>query len=482
MSHQRLLKNPDLFKSQCYINGEWLSTKEQIAVINPATQEVLGSVPNLSTEKTLSAVEAAHQAFKSWKKCSAKVRHRILRRWFELIMQNQEDLALLLTLEQGKPLAEACSEIAYGAAYIEWFAEEAKRIYGDTIPALNANSQIIVQKQPIGVCAAITPWNFPHAMITRKAAPALAAGCSFIIRPASQTPFSALALAALAEQAGIPKGVFNVITGHPQPIGKVLTEDDRVKKLSFTGSTQIGRELMKQSASTIKKLSLELGGNAPFIVFNDADLEQAVQGVLISKFRNAGQTCVCANRIYVQAGIYEQFIAKFKVQVEKLSIGDGTDPQNQVGPLIDQNALEKVQEYLTDALANGGEILCGGNHLGGLFFEPTIIINATDQMRFAKEEIFGPIAPIFKFDTVDEVIQRANDTEFGLASYFYSQNLNTVMTVADELEYGIVGINTGIISNEAAPFGGVKQSGLGREGSKYGIEDYLEIKYLSLNY
>ncbi|WP_373819655.1 NAD-dependent succinate-semialdehyde dehydrogenase [Glaesserella sp.] len=482
MSHQRLLKNPDLFKSQCYINGEWLSTKEQIAVINPATQEVLGSVPSLSTEQTLSAVEAAHQAFKSWKKCSAKARHRILRRWFELIMQNQEDLALLLTLEQGKPLAEARSEIAYGAAYIEWFAEEAKRIYGDTIPALNANSQIIVQKQPIGVCAAITPWNFPHAMITRKAAPALAAGCSFIIRPASQTPFSALALAALAEQAGIPKGVFNVITGHPQPIGKVLTEDERVKKLSFTGSTQIGRELMKQSASTIKKLSLELGGNAPFIVFNDADLEQAVQGALISKFRNAGQTCVCANRIYVQAGIYEQFIAKFKVQVKKLLVGDGMDPQNQVGPLIDQNALEKVQEYLADALANGGEILCGGNHLGGLFFEPTIIINATDQMRFAKEEIFGPIAPIFKFDTVDEVIQRANDTEFGLASYFYSQNLNTVMTVADELEYGIVGINTGIISNEAAPFGGMKQSGLGREGSKYGIEDYLEIKYLSLNY
>ncbi|QIW16621.1 succinate-semialdehyde dehydrogenase (NADP(+)) [Pasteurellaceae bacterium RH1A] len=479
------LKNPHLFKQACYINGQWVTAQGQagIEVVNPATQQILGTIPNLGRAEALQAVEAASLAFCAWKKKTAKERSQILRRWFDLIMQNQDDLALLLTLEQGKPLAEAKGEIAYGAAYIEWFAEEAKRIYGDTIPASSSQGKIIVTKAPIGVCAAITPWNFPNAMITRKAAPALAAGCSFIIRPASQTPYSALALAVLAEEAGIPKGVFNVITGHAHEIGKVLTEDDRVKKFSFTGSTQVGRQLMAQSASTIKKVSLELGGNAPFIVCDDADLDKAVEGAIASKFRNAGQTCVCANRFYVQAGVYEAFLAKFSQAVSKLSTGDGTQPQNQIGPLIDEKAVLNVEALLADALAQGGKVITGGKRLEqSLFFEPTIIAKATPAMRLAKEEIFGPLAPIFKFDHLDEVIQQANDTEYGLAAYFYAQNISTIMQLSDELEYGIIGINTGLISNEAAPFGGLKQSGLGREGSKYGIEEYVEIKYLALSY
>ncbi|WP_439235196.1 NAD-dependent succinate-semialdehyde dehydrogenase [Lonepinella koalarum] len=478
------LKDPSLFKIQAYINGQWCDAEngETVEVTNPADQSKLGTIPNMGKSETLKAVDVATQAFGDWRKRSAKERSVMLRRWFDLIMQNQQDLALLLTLEQGKPLAEAKGEIAYGASYIEWFAEEAKRIYGDVIPAPSSSQRVIVNKQPIGVCAAITPWNFPSAMITRKVAPALAAGCTFIIRPASQTPYSALALAVLAERAGIPAGVFNVITGRATEIGKVLTEDDRVKKFSFTGSTPVGRLLMQQCASTIKKVSLELGGNAPFIVFNDADIDAAVQGAIVSKFRNTGQTCVCANRLYVQSGVYDEFVEKFSISTKQLKVGNGIEEDTAIGPLIDKSALRNVQEYLADACEKGGEIIAGGKVLGEntLYFEPTIIKNATSEMRFAKEEIFGPLAPIFKFDDIDEVIQLANDTEFGLASYFYSSNLNTIVKVSDELEYGMVGINTGLISNEAAPFGGVKQSGLGREGSKYGIEDYLEIKYLCL--
>ena len=477
------LKNTALFKQESYINGEWVKGSSFIEVINPATEQVLGYVPNLSEQETLQAIDAAENAFASWKKLSAKERSCILQRWFTLIEENLDDLALLLTLEQGKPLAEAKGEIAYGASYVQWFAEEAKRVYGDTIPALNESSKVIVLKQPIGVCAAITPWNFPNAMITRKAAPALAAGCTFIVRPASQTPFSALALAVLAEQAGIPRGVFNVITGDAQQIGSVLTQDERVKKFSFTGSTAVGKILMSQCASTVKKVSLELGGNAPFIVFNDADIEAAVKGALISKFRNAGQTCVCANRFYVQAEVYDTFMTKFVEAVQTLQIGDGIIPDTAIGPLIDRNVLQKTLAYLLDAKEKGGQVLYGGKTLGDtLFFYPTIIRDANDRMLFAKEEIFGPLAPVFKFHTLEEVVTRANNTEFGLASYVYSQNLTTSMKMADQLEYGMVGINTGIISNEAAPFGGIKQSGIGREGSKYGIEDYLEIKYLAVYY
>ncbi|MDH2926758.1 NAD-dependent succinate-semialdehyde dehydrogenase [Lonepinella koalarum] len=477
------LKNSSLFQTKCYINGFWLDAQNgaTIAVTNPADQRLLGTIPNMGRNEALEAVKAASKAFDRWKKRSAKERANLLRRWFELIMQHQDDLVLLLTLEQGKPLAEAKGEIAYGASYIEWFAEEAKRLYGDTIPAPSATQRIVVNKQPIGVCAAITPWNFPNAMITRKAAPALAAGCTFIIRPASQTPYSALALAVLAEQAGIPKGVFNVITGSAREIGEVLTFDDRVKKFSFTGSTPVGKTLMKQCASTIKKVSLELGGNAPFIVFDDADIESAVQGAILSKFRNAGQTCVCANRFYVQSSVYDEFVEKFSNATRELNIGNGLDDGVQIGPLIDENAVAKVQAYLDDALAKGAELVTGGKRLGeSLFFEPTIVKNATSEMLVAKEEIFAPLAPVFKFDTIEQAIEYANDTEFGLASYFYAQNIKTIVQVSDALEYGMVGINTGLISNEAAPFGGVKQSGLGREGSKYGIDEYVEMKYLAL--
>ncbi|TNH04455.1 NAD-dependent succinate-semialdehyde dehydrogenase [Testudinibacter sp. TR-2022] len=478
------LTDPQLFKTECYINGEWRQALngETIAVLNPATGEIIAAIPQMAEQEALQAVAVAYQAQKAWQQQSAKQRSQLLRNWFELIVQHKQDLATILTLEQGKPLAEAEGEILYGASYIEWYAEEAKRIYGDTIPAPSADKRILVTKQAIGVCAAITPWNFPNAMITRKAAPALAAGCSFVIRPASQTPLSALALAELAERAGIPAGVFNVITGSATKIGKVLTEDERVKKFSFTGSTQVGRLLMQQCASTIKKVSLELGGNAPFIVFDDADLDAAVEGAMACKFRNAGQTCVCANRIYVQSAVYEAFIERFKSAVASLKIGNGLEQGVTFGPLIDQSAVAKVEQHLADALSKGAQIVCGGAlaQQGGLFYQPTIVRDVTANMQVAIEETFGPLAPIFKFETEDEVIAAANATEFGLASYFYSRDIGRIMRVAENLEYGMVGVNSGILSNEAAPFGGVKQSGLGREGSKYGIEDYLEIKYILL--
>ncbi len=475
------LQDPSLFKTECYINGQWLKANgnKTVDVTNPATGEVIASVPQMGKEEAESAVAAAYAAQKDWAKKSAKERSIILRRWYDLMMENQEDLGKILTLEQGKPLPEAKGEIAYGASYIEWYAEEGKRIYGDIIPSPAQDKRILVTKQPIGVCAAITPWNFPNAMITRKAAPALAAGCTFVIRPATQTPLSAFAIAELAHRAGIPAGVFNVLTGSSTEIGKVLTEDDRVKKFSFTGSTEVGRKLIAQCADTVKKVSMELGGNAPFIVFDDADLDAAVEGAMICKFRNAGQTCVCANRLYVQAGVYDAFMEKFKAATEKLSIGNGLTAGVNFGPVIDSGAIAKVKEHIADALSKHGEVVTGGKEhaLGGLFFEPTIIKNATQDMIVSKEETFGPLAPVFKFETEEEVLGYANDTEFGLASYFYTRDIGRVMRVSEGLEYGMVAVNTGILSNEAAPFGGVKQSGLGREGSKYGIEDYVEIKY-----
>lgn len=473
-----------LLKNQAYIGGEWRDAIDgsTIEVINPATGEVLGQIPNMGSLEAEQAIAAAHTAFPLWSKKSAKERSQILKRWFDLLIQYHDELATILTLEQGKPLSEAKGEITYGASYIEWYSEEAKRIYGDIIPGPSADKKILVQKQPIGVCAAITPWNFPNAMITRKAAPALAAGCTIVVRPASQTPYSALALAVLAEKAGIPKGVFNVITGSSSKIGAVLTGDDRVKKFSFTGSTDVGKKLIAQCASTVKKISMELGGNAPFIVFDDADLDEAVTAALQSKFRNAGQTCVCANRLYVQSGVYDIFIKKFVTAVEQFKVGPGLEEGVNFGPVIDQNALNKVQEHIQNAVSYGAKVVSGGNKhsLGGLFFQPTVISDVTQQMAVAKEETFGPLAPIFKFETEEEVIQYANDTEFGLASYFFTKDLGRAMRVADALEYGMVALNTGLLSNEAAPFGGIKQSGLGREGSKYGIEDYLEIKYVLL--
>lgn len=473
-----------LLKTKAYISGEWLDAIDQttIDVFNPANGAKIATVPKMGTVETEQAVIAAKTAFPEWSRKSAKERSQILRTWFDLIIQHKDELAYILTLEQGKPLTEAKGEILYGAAYIEWYAEEAKRIYGDIIPSTGIDKKILVTKQPIGVCAAITPWNFPNAMITRKVAPALAAGCTMIVRPASQTPFSALALAALAEQAGIPKGVLNIITGSSSEIGKVLTEDDRVKKFSFTGSTEVGKKLIAQCASTVKKVSMELGGNAPFIVFDDADLDEAITAAIACKFRNAGQTCVCANRLYVQSGVYDQFVEKLSAAVSQFNIGNGLKEGVNFGPVIDAAAIEKVEEHIHDALEKGGEVVLGGDkhELGGLFFEPTIIRNVSTAMKVAKEETFGPLAPVFKFDTEQEVIQYANDTEFGLASYFFTKDLGRAMRVADALEYGMVALNTGLLSNEAAPFGGVKQSGLGREGSKYGIEDYLEIKYILL--
>lgn len=473
-----------LLKTKSYIGGEWRDAINlaTIDVFNPANGAKIATVPKMGKAETEQAIIAAQEAFPIWSRKSAKERSQILRSWFELIIQHKDELAYILTLEQGKPLVEAKGEISYGAAYIEWYAEEAKRIYGDIIPSTGIDKKILITKQPIGICAAITPWNFPNAMITRKVAPALAAGCTMIVRPASQTPFSALALAALAEQAGVPKGVLNIVTGSSSEIGKVLTEDDRVKKFSFTGSTEVGKQLIEQCASTVKKVSMELGGNAPFIVFNDADLDEAISGAITCKFRNAGQTCVCANRIYVQSGIYDKFVEKFQIAVRQFNIGNGLKEGVDFGPVIDSAAIKKVEEHIHDALEKGGKIVLGGHkhELGGLFFEPTIIRDATSEMKVAKEETFGPLAPIFKFYTEQEVVQYANDTEFGLASYFFTKDLGRAMRVADALEYGMVALNTGLLSNEAAPFGGVKQSGLGREGSKYGIEDYLEIKYVLL--
>ncbi|HEY9101637.1 NADP-dependent succinate-semialdehyde dehydrogenase [Chitinimonas sp.] len=478
------LKDPSLLKQQCYIDGLWLDADsgERLAVNNPATGEIIAHVPKMGEAETRRAIEAAERAWPAWRAKSAKERSTLLRKLYDLMMANQDDLAVILTAEQGKPLTEAKGEIAYSAAFFEWFAEEAKRVYGETIPSPWADKRLMAIKQPIGVTAAVTPWNFPSAMITRKAAPALAAGCPMVIKPASQTPLSALAMAELAHRAGIPAGVFSVVTGSAKAIGGELTANPIVRKLSFTGSTEIGRELMAACAPTIKKVSLELGGNAPFIVFDDADLDAAVEGAIASKYRNAGQTCVCANRLYVQAGVYEAFAEKLAVAVGKLKVGNGMEPGVTQGPLIDLKAVEKVEEHIADALAKGGKLLTGGKRhaLGQSFFEPTIVSNVTRDMKVAREETFGPLAPLFKFETEQEVIERANDTEFGLAAYFYSKDIGRVWRVAEGLEYGMVGINAGLISTEVAPFGGVKQSGLGREGSRHGIEDYLEIKYLCL--
>ncbi|AIU74200.1 succinate-semialdehyde dehydrogenase [Hafnia alvei FB1] len=478
------LNDSTLFRQQAFIQGKWCDaeSKKTIEVTNPANAQLLGTVPKMGANETRAAIEAANQALPAWRALTAKERATILRRWFDLMMANQDDLAKLMTLEQGKPLAEAKGEIAYAASFIEWFAEEGKRIYGDSIPGHQADKRLIVIKQPIGVTAAITPWNFPAAMITRKAGPALAAGCTMVLKPASQTPFSALALAELAQRAGIPDGVFNVVTGSASEVGNELTGNPLVRKLSFTGSTEIGRQLMQQCAKDIKKVSLELGGNAPFIVFDDADLDKAVDGALASKFRNAGQTCVCANRLYVQDGVYDAFAKKLQAAVEKLTLGDGLAQGVTTGPLIDEKAVAKVKEHIEDALSKGARIITGGqpHELGGNFFQPTILVDVPASAKVAKEETFGPLAPLFRFKDEADVVAQANDTEFGLAAYFYARDLSRVFRVGEALEYGIVGINTGIISNEVAPFGGIKASGLGREGSKYGIEDYLEIKYMCI--
>ncbi len=476
------LKDARLFREACYVDGQWIqaSSGQTISVDNPATCEIIGRVPRLSAAETKKAIEAANRAFPAWSKKTAKERATVLRRWFDLMMGSQEDLARLMTLEQGKPLAESRGEVAYAAAFLEWFGEEAKRIYGDIIPQHQADKRIVVIKQPIGVVACITPWNFPLAMITRKAGPAIAAGCTVVLKPAEQTPLSALALAELAERAGVPKGVFNVVTGAPTEIGPELTSSPIVRKLSFTGSTEVGKLLMAQCAGTVKKVSLELGGNAPFIVFDDADLDAAVEGAMASKYRNSGQTCVCANRLLIQETIYDAFATKLAAAVKTLKPAPGLETGSTQGPLIDEAAVEKVESHLRDAQAKGAKVLVGGHRhaLGGRFFEPTILIDVTPQMAVSREETFGPVAPLFRFKTEADAIALANDTEFGLAAYFYGRDIARVWRVAEALETGIVGVNTGIISTEVAPFGGVKQSGLGREGSKYGIEEFVEIKYM----
>jgi succinate-semialdehyde dehydrogenase/glutarate-semialdehyde dehydrogenase len=479
---QIALKDPSLFKTKAYIAGKWTQSDDEttLEVRNPATGEILGKIPRMGQQETRRAIEAANRAWPEWRKKTAKQRSIILRAWHDLMLENADDLALILTTEQGKPLAEAKGEILYAASFLEWFAEEAKRVYGDTIPTPAADKRIVVTKEPIGVCAAITPWNFPAAMITRKVGPALAAGCPIIVKPAEATPFSALALAVLAERAGVPAGIFSVVTGDPKAIGGEMTSHPIVRKLSFTGSTAIGRLLMAQCAPTVKKVSLELGGNAPFIVFEDADLDAAVAGAIASKYRNSGQTCVCTNRFYVHDKVYDAFAAKLRDAVEQLKVGRGTDDGVTQGPLINEAAVLKVESHIEDALAKGARIVTGGKRhaLGHGFFEPTILTDVTPAMKIARDETFGPLAPLFRFSSDEEVIALANDTEFGLASYFYSRDIGRVWRVAEALEYGMVGINTGLISNEVAPFGGVKQSGLGREGSHYGIDDYVVIKYL----
>jgi succinate-semialdehyde dehydrogenase/glutarate-semialdehyde dehydrogenase len=478
------LKDETLFRQQCYIGGEWVGADDGavVEVNNPATQQVIGSIPKLGTDETRRAVEAADAAWPAWRAKTAKERAGVLRRWYELMLENQEDLARIMTSEQGKPLAEAMGEVVYAASFLEWFAEEAKRIYGDVIPGHQADKRIVVLKQPVGVVASITPWNFPSAMITRKCAPALAVGCPIVAKPATQTPYSALALAVLAERAGVPTGVFNVVTGSAAAIGGEMTSNPTVRKLSFTGSTEIGKLLMEQCAGTVKKVSMELGGNAPFLVFDDADIDAAVEGAMMSKFRNTGQTCVCANRILVQDGVYEQFADKLASAVAGLKVGNGLEEGTSQGPLIDMNALLKVEEHVADAQAKGAAVIAGGarHDLGGTFYQPTVLTGVTTDMKVTREETFGPVAPLFRFHDDDEGVAMANDTEFGLASYFYARDLGRVWRVSEALESGIVGVNTGIISTEVAPFGGVKESGVGREGSKYGADDFLEIKYVCL--
>ena len=482
---RNFLKDPGLFREQAYVDGAWVEAASgaRMTVTDPATGKALGSVPAMGREDVRRAIEAADRAFRDWRRRTAKERAALLRRWYDLVMENADDLAYIMTREQGKPLAEARGEIVYGASFIEWFAEEAKRAYGDVIPTPQHGRRILVLKQPVGVAAAITPWNFPNAMITRKCAPGLAVGCTIVARPASATPFSALALAVLAERAGLPAGVFNVVTGPAGPIGDELCENETVRKLSFTGSTEVGKLLLKKCADTVKRVSMELGGHAPFIVFDDADLDAAVQGALICKFRNAGQTCVCANRIYVQAGVFDAFAEKFAEAVAQMKVGPGTEPGVQIGPLIDEKALMKVEAHVRDALEKGARLLAGGRRhaLGGLFYEPTVVGPCTPEMKITYEETFGPVAPLYRFESEEEAIALANDSPYGLAGYFYARDLGRVFRVAEGIEVGIVGVNTGIISTEVAPFGGVKQSGLGREGSKYGIDEYLEIKYVALD-
>ena len=478
------LKDHSLLKELCYINGQWVpaDTGKTIDVTNPADNGLIGTIPRMGTDETRRAIEAAGAALPAWRAMTAKERSAILRRWFELMMANQEDLAIIMTAEQGKPLAESRGEIAYAASFIEWFAEEGKRIYGDTIPSYARDKRIVVIKEPIGVCAAITPWNFPAAMITRKAGPALAAGCTMVVKPATATPYSALALAELGERAGIPAGVFSVITGSSKEIGDEMTSNPIIRKLTFTGSTEIGKELTAKCAGTMKKVSMELGGNAPFIVFDDADLDAAVEGAVASKYRNTGQTCVCTNRLLVQAGVYDLFAETLSVAVARMKVGDGLKEDVQQGPLIDEASVQKVEEHIADAVAKGAKITLGGrrHERGGTFFQPTILCNVTPEMLVAREETFGPVAPIFRFETEEEAIRMANDTEFGLASYFFTRDMGRVWRVSEGLEYGMVGVNTGLVSTEVAPFGGVKESGLGREGSKYGIEEFVEVKYLCM--
>ena len=479
------LKNPSLLREQAYIDGAWVAAADggTFPVTNPADGSLVANVPQLGVPETKAAIEAANAAWPAWRSKTAKERAAILRRWYDLVVANKDDLAAIMTAEQGKPLAESAGEVMYGASFIEWFAEEAKRVYGDVIPTHLPDRRILTIKQSVGVVAAVTPWNFPNAMITRKAGPAMAAGCPVVIKPASETPLSALALAVLAEEAGVPAGVLNVITTtDSRATGKELTESPLVRKFSFTGSTEVGKTLIRQCASTVKKVSMELGGNAPFIVFDDADVDAAVQGAIISKYRNAGQTCVCANRVYVQEGVYDEFVEKFTAAVQKLKVGRGEEDGVNIGPMISKSAIDKVEELMADAKAKGASVVEGGagHSLGGLFYQPTVVSGVTADMAFAREEIFGPVAPIFKFKTEQEVIVLANATEFGLASYFYARDLGRVFRVAEELEYGMVCVNDGILSTEVAPFGGVKESGIGREGSKYGIDEYMEIKYITL--
>jgi succinate-semialdehyde dehydrogenase/glutarate-semialdehyde dehydrogenase len=477
------LKDSNLLRHHAFINGAWVSAQsgQTFSVTNPANGEVLAAVADCGAGETELAIEAASNAWPEWRAKTAAARAAILRRWNDLILENVEDLAMLMTLEQGKPLAESRGEVRYGASFIEWFAAEGQRAYGDIIPPHAPGLRLLVTKQPVGVVAAITPWNFPNAMITRKVAPALAAGCTVVLKPSEETPLSALALAELAQRAGFPAGVFNLITGTDAPtIGKVLTDSSFVRKLSFTGSTAVGKLLMRQCAGTVKKISLELGGNAPFIVFNDADLDAAVEGAIISKYRNAGQTCVCANRIYVQSGVYEAFLEKFTAAVQKQKVGAGIDQGVQIGPLINEKALGKVQRLVQDAAQKGARVLAGGKAMEGTFYSPTVLADVTSGMDIMHEEIFGPVAPVIRFETEDEVIQMANDTPYGLAAYFYGRDIGRVFRVAEALEYGMVGVNTGIVATAIAPFGGVKESGIGREGSKYGIEEFLEVKYICL--